>query len=247
MGALVPKPPAGFPFHVGLSVMLAGGVAAFAAENNAPLSPDRLYAGSLGAAIFLLAGPLTEALVAHRYGPRARVDLWRAVQFAAVLLGLATWVQLSPLFERPSYLSGVSSRWEQLEPEHFVVPLGALLAALVVLVGAELRLRRGAQPWTLLDHLPVVAVLPPVDRSQGTSAAQRLGDELWVRRYGGMDSQRPVAVAHTSGSQQSASVRHTPQAPPTQAWLARHDPQRRHAVGIGSSGQSSPARRIDRS
>ena len=196
MGALVPKPPAGFPFHVGLTVMLAGGVAAFAAENHGPRSPDRLYAGSLGAAI---------------------------------------------------YLSGVSSRWEQLEPEHFVVPLGALLAALVVLVGAELRLRRGAQPWTLLDHLPVVAVLPPVDRSQGTSATQRLGDELWVRRYGGMDSQRPVAVAHTSGSQQSASVRHTPQAPPTQAWLARHDPQRRHAVGIGSSGQSSPARRIDRS
>jgi len=155
VGALVPKPPAGFPFHVGLTVMLAGGVAAFAAENHGPRSPDRLYAGSLGAAI---------------------------------------------------YLSGVSSRWEQLEPEHFVVPLGALLAALVVrrrnvpsrlplralvsvvaalvvLVGAELRLRRGAQPWTLLDHLPVVAVLPPVDRSQGTSATQRLGDELWVRRF----------------------------------------------------------------
>lgn len=205
-GARAPKTPAGFPLHVGLTVMLAGGVAAFAAENHGPLSPDRLYAGSLGAALFLLAGPLTEALVARRYGPRARVDLWRAVQFAAVLLGLATWLQLSPLFERPSYLSGASSRWEQLQPEHFMVPLGALLAALVVrrrnvpsrlplralvsvvaalvvLVGAELRLRRGAQPWTLLDHLPVVATLPPVDRSQGASATQRLGDNLWVRRF----------------------------------------------------------------
>ena len=56
-----------------------------------------------------------------------------------------------------------------------------------------------------------------------------------------------VAVAHTSGSQQSASLRHDPHVPPTQAWLARHDPQRRHAAGIGSSGHASPARRIDRS
>ena len=120
-----------FPLLVGVVVLLSGGVAAFMAENHGPLDPDKLYAGSLGALIFLAAGPLTETLLARRYGPRARVDLWRSVQFAALLLSLATWLQLSPLFSRPSYLSGGSSRWEPLEPEHFIVPLGAALAALV--------------------------------------------------------------------------------------------------------------------
>lgn len=195
-----------FPLLVGVVVLLSGGVAAFMAENHGPLDPDKLYAGSLGALIFLAAGPFTEALLARRYGPRARVDLWRSVQFAAVLLSLATWLQLSPLFSRPSYLSGGSSRWEQLEPEHFIVPLGAALAALaarrirvpsrlplralasmlvalVVLVGAELRLHRAVAPWSLLDHLPVVMTLPPLDRSQGASATQHQGDDLWVRRF----------------------------------------------------------------
>lgn len=185
---------------------MAGGVAAFVAENQGPLDPDKLFAGSLGAALFLAAGPFVEALVAHRCGPRSRVDLWRAVQFAAVMLAAATWLQLVPLFGRPSYLTGVSSRWEQLEPEHFIVPVGAALAALVVrrrsvpsrlplravasmvaalavLVGAEVRLRRGVQPWALLDHLPVVMSLPPIDRAQGTSVTHHQGDDLWVRRF----------------------------------------------------------------
>ena len=195
-----------FSLLVGVVVLLSGGVAAFVAENNGPLDPDKLYAGSLGALIFLAAGPLTEALLARRYGPRSRVDLWRSAVFAAAMLSIATWLQLSPLFSRPSYLSGVSSRWEQLEPEHLLVPLGAMLAAfvarrlrvpsrlplraaaamlaaLVVLVGAEVRLRRAVAPWRLLDHLPAVMTLPPVDRSQGASATQHQGDDLWVRRF----------------------------------------------------------------
>lgn len=195
-----------FPLLVGVVVLLSGGVAAFMAENHGPLDPDKLYAGSLGALIFLAAAPLTETLLARRYGPRSRVDLWRSAQFAAVLLSVATWLQLSPLFSRASYLSGSSSRWEQLEPEHFVVPLGAalaalvarrirvpsrlplraaasMLAALVVLAGAELRLHRAVAPWNLLDHLPLVMTLPPIDRSQGGSATQHQGDDLWVRRF----------------------------------------------------------------
>ena len=117
-----------FPLLVGVVVLLSGGVAAFMAENHGPLDPDKLYAGSLGALIFLAAGPLTETLLARRYGPRARVDLWRSVQFAALLLSLATWLQLSPLFSRPSYLSGGSSRWEQLGwrlPEAVVSPVAS--------------------------------------------------------------------------------------------------------------------------
>lgn len=187
-------------------MLVAGGVAAFIAENQGPLSADKLYAGSLGAALFLLAGSLLEAHFARRFGPRARVDLWRATTAAAALLAVATWFQVAPLFDRPTYLAGVSSRWERLEPEHFIVPLGAALAALllrrrsvpsalplraiasalaalVVLVGAEVRLRRGAPPWSLLDRLPVVMRLPEVDRSRGTSVTLHQGDDLWVRRF----------------------------------------------------------------
>jgi hypothetical protein len=195
-----------FPFLVGLAVLLAGGVADLLAESYGPLRPDRLYAGSLGAALFLVAGSLVEALAARRAGPRARVDLWRATQFAAALLALVTWLQLVPVFDRATYLSGVSSRWEQLEPEHFIVPIGAALAALVlrrravpaglpwralaavavalvVLAGAELRLRRAAPPWNLLDNLPLVATLPPIDRAHAPAATSHPRADLWVRRF----------------------------------------------------------------
>lgn len=195
-----------FALVVGIAVLLAGGVAALAAENSGPLHPDKLYAGSLGAILFLAAGPLLEAFVARRYGPRARVDLWRATHVTAALLAVATWLQLNPLFERPSYLAGVSSRWEQLQPEHLAVPVGAALAALVArygsvpsrlplralaslaaalvaLVGAEVRLARAPQPWALLDHLPVVMTLPPIDRARGNSVTVRHADDLWVRRF----------------------------------------------------------------
>jgi hypothetical protein len=62
-----------------------------------------------------------------------------------------------------------------------------------------------------------------------------------------MDSQRMLDVLHTSGSQQSASVRQPPQRPSTHACAVAHTPQRRHVSGTGSGGQSIPARRMERS
>ncbi len=192
------------PWIVGLAVLLAGGLADFGAESFSQLSPSRWYAASLGALLlFALATPL-ETLVARLAPPRARVDLWRAMQAASVVSALATWTQLRSRFHDPLWISGVTSLWEQLDPQHLAVPLAASLCAwwfartrvpsrmvlraalstviaVATLALASHKVHRAPPPWNLVDTLPLVGELPPF--APGAATVTATVGAVTVRRF----------------------------------------------------------------